>query len=116
RQIVEYLRGLMLIQMGNADQVEAAQDVRAKMQQHARAFNTGEVLRMMKAFNAAATDLRGGWQPALGLELAFAEVLEPPQTPQPSAAAPAASASPRVAATPPQPQPAPATPNPESTP
>src|SRR6266540_932274 len=78
RQIVEYLRGLMLIQMGNANQVEATTDVRKQMQAHARSFSTSDVLRMMKAFNTAATDLRGGWQPSLSLELALAEVLDAP--------------------------------------
>jgi DNA polymerase-3 subunit gamma/tau len=76
RQIVEYLRGLMLIQMGNAEQVEAAREVKQQMEAHANSFTTSEVLRMMKAFNNAATDLRGGWQPSLGLELALAEILE----------------------------------------
>jgi hypothetical protein len=33
---------------------------------------------MMKAFNSAAVDLRGGWQPSLSLELALAEVLDAP--------------------------------------
>ena len=36
---------------------------------------------MMKAFNNAATDLRGGWQPSLSLELALAEVLDAPSQP-----------------------------------
>ncbi len=76
RQIVEYLRGLMLIQMGNANQVEATADVKKQMQAHAKSFSTSDVLRMMKAFNNAAVDLRGGWQPSLSLELALAEVLE----------------------------------------
>jgi DNA polymerase-3 subunit gamma/tau len=79
RQMVEYLRGLMLIQLGNGDQVEATADARKQMTEHARALPTPEVLRMMRAFNAAATDTRGGWQPSLGLELAFAEMLEAPQ-------------------------------------
>jgi DNA polymerase-3 subunit gamma/tau len=79
RQIVDYLRAVMLIQMGDAEQVEAPTDVRARMAGHASAFSTGDVLRSMKAFNAAATDLRGGWQPALGLELAFTEMLESPR-------------------------------------
>ena len=83
RQIVEYLRGLMLIQMGNVNQVEATADVKKQMQSHARSFSTGDVLRMMKAFNNAATDLRGGWQPSLGLELALAEVLDAPSEPAP---------------------------------
>jgi hypothetical protein len=34
---------------------------------------------MMKTFNNAATDLRGGWQPSLSLELALAEVMETPE-------------------------------------
>ncbi len=86
RQIVEYLRGLMLIQMGNVNQVEATADVKKQMQSHARSFSTSDVLRMMKAFNNAATDLRGGWQPSLSLELALAEVLDAPNelTPRPS--------------------------------
>jgi DNA polymerase-3 subunit gamma/tau len=88
RQIVEYLRGLMLIQMGNANQVEATADVKKQMQSHAKSFTTTEVLRMMKAFNNAATDLRGGWQPSLSLELALAEVLDAPNEPTPQFAAP----------------------------
>ena len=87
RQLVEYLRGLMLIQMGNANQVEATADVKKQMQAHARSFTTSDVLRIMKAFNNAATDLRGGWQPSLGLELALAEVLDAPNETTPTAAA-----------------------------
>ena len=96
RQIVEYLRGLMLIQMGNANQVEATADVKKQMQAHARSFSTSDVLRMMKAFNNAAVDLRGGWQPSLSLELALAEVLDAP------------TESPQIA-TPSQPKPKPVT-------
>ena len=78
RQIVEYLRGLMLIQMGNTNQVEATTDIKKQMQTHARSFTASDVVRMMKAFNNAATDLRGGWQPSLSMELALAEVLDTP--------------------------------------
>ncbi|WKZ37846.1 MAG: DNA polymerase III subunit gamma/tau [Anaerolineales bacterium] len=78
RQIVEYLRGLMLIQMGNIEQVEAAREVKTQMQAQANSFNSSDVLRMMKIFNTAAVDLRGGWQPSLSLELALAEVLDAP--------------------------------------
>jgi DNA polymerase-3 subunit gamma/tau len=88
RQIVEYLRGLMLIQMGNTGQVEATADVKKQMQSHARSFTTSDVLRMMKAFNNAATDQRGGWQPSLSIELALAETLDAPavSVPQPAVA------------------------------
>jgi DNA polymerase-3 subunit gamma/tau len=93
RQIVEYLRGLMLIQMGNANQVEATADVKKQMQSHARSFSTSDVLRLMKAFNNAAADMRGGWQPSLSLELALAEVLDAPNepAPRPSATPPSAT-------------------------
>src|SRR5258706_14629304 len=68
----------MLIQIGNANQVEATADVKKQMQAHANFFSPSDVLRMMKSFNNAATDLRGGWQPSLSLELALAEVLDSP--------------------------------------
>jgi DNA polymerase-3 subunit gamma/tau len=100
RQIVEYLRGLMLIQMGNVNQVEATADVKKQMQSHARSFSTSDVLRMMKAFNNAAADLRGGWQPSLSLELALAEVLDAPAESTPRPAAP----PPSITAARPQPQ------------
>ena len=76
RQLVDYLRALLLIQMGNSSQVDLAADVRVQADKHARAFSPAKVLQMIKSFNAAATDLRGGWQPSLPLELALAEVME----------------------------------------
>ncbi len=91
RQIVEYLRSLMLIQMGNANQVEATADVRKQMQAHARSFSTTDVLRIMKSFNVAATDARGGWQPSLSLELALAETLDAPNESAPLPAVPVRS-------------------------
>jgi DNA polymerase III gamma/tau subunit len=87
RQIVDYLRNIMLIQMGNGEQVEVPMDIRSQMVKHAAALPTAGVLRMMRAFNAAATDVRGGWSPSLGLELAFAEVLELPAQPETTAPA-----------------------------
>ena len=86
RQVVDYLRALLLIQMGNVSSVDMAADTKKQAEKHARAFPPLDVLRMIKSFNAAATDLRGGWQPSLPLELALAEVMEIP------AAAPAAVA------------------------
>jgi DNA polymerase III subunit gamma/tau len=102
RQIVEYLRGLMLIQMGNANQVEATADVKKQMQAHAKSFSTSDVLRVMKVFNNAAADMRGGWQPSLSLELALAEVLDAPNEPVQRSTTPPPSAAAHT-----QPQPAP---------
>jgi DNA polymerase-3 subunit gamma/tau len=75
RQLVDYLRGLLLMQLGNPDQVEMPAEVKEQMAAHTEAFPTPQVLRMLHAFNAAAADTRGGWQPSLGLELALADAL-----------------------------------------
>jgi DNA polymerase III subunit gamma/tau len=75
RQLVDYLRGLLLIQLGNSEQVEMTKDTKQHMVGHAEAFSTPQVLGMLRAFNSAAADTRGGWQPSLGLELALAESL-----------------------------------------
>jgi DNA polymerase III subunit gamma/tau len=76
RQIVEYLRDLMLTQMGNGDQVEATRELRARMAEDAKVIPVTEVLRLLKSFNEAAADTRGGWQPSLSLELAMAGAFE----------------------------------------
>jgi DNA polymerase-3 subunit gamma/tau len=83
RQIVEYLRGLLLIRMGNASQVEASAETRLKMAQHAQAFQTPELMRLLGLFNHAAGEARLSWQPALPLEMAYLEALEKDTTAQP---------------------------------
>jgi DNA polymerase-3 subunit gamma/tau len=89
RQVVDYLRALLFVQMGNESQVELPADVRAQAKRHAKAFRSAEVLRMIRLFNAAAVDQRGSWQPALSLEVALAEALEAPAAVPPSPAGPA---------------------------
>ncbi|HPH95059.1 MAG TPA: DNA polymerase III subunit gamma/tau [Anaerolineaceae bacterium] len=111
RQVVDYLRSLMLFLLGNAAQVDATQDMRAQMAAHARAFKTAELVRCLRAFNQATSDPRGAWQPGLALELAFADCLEAPQAAQPvvtvvQQAAQPAAAAPAAAPQPSQPRPA----------
>ena len=79
RQIVDYLRALLLVKLGNEAQADLAADTRAQVKRHAEALTAPEILRMTRLFNAAATDLRGSWQPSLSLELALAEASEGPQ-------------------------------------
>jgi DNA polymerase-3 subunit gamma/tau len=76
RQIVEYLRDLLLIRMGSANQVDATAEVRAQMARHAQALENPNLLRVIRNFNQAAVDTRGAWQPSLPLEMAFVESLE----------------------------------------
>jgi DNA polymerase-3 subunit gamma/tau len=79
RQVVDYLRDLLLMRMGNADQVDATPEVRAQMARHAQAFGTADLLKVIRLFNRASNEARAGWQPALPLEMAFIESLVEPQ-------------------------------------
>ena len=124
RQVVDYLRDLLLIRMGNASQVDATPELRQQMARHAQAFTTPGLLRIIRIFNTAAVEGRGVWQPALPLEMAFVDALQSntePETVAAAASTPAAagqaaparpaSAAPRAAAAQPQaqaPKPAPA--------
>jgi len=76
RQVVDYLRSLLLIRMNNADQVDATPEMRAKMAQHAHRLAAADLLRIVDAFNHAATEARASWMPALPLEMAFVTALE----------------------------------------
>lgn len=87
RQVVEYLRNLMIVRMGNAGQVETTSEVRLKMAAHAQALGKQKLLSAIRLFNKAANDARSGWQPALPLELALIDSIEfegePPQKTEP---------------------------------
>ena len=78
RQVVDYLRALLLIQMGNASQADLTRDVRAQAEKHARSISRQDVLHLIMAFNNAATEQRSSWQPSLPLELALAEAIKTP--------------------------------------
>lgn len=81
RQVVEYLRGLLLIQMGNSDQVDTPNEIKLKMAQQAKQFPPVQLMSCLQIFNDAATDLRSSWQPALLLELALAHAVQPNNEP-----------------------------------
>jgi DNA polymerase-3 subunit gamma/tau len=92
RQIVDYLRDLLLVRTSNAGQVEATAEMRLQMAQHAQVFSTPELLRVIRAFNSAAVEAKGSWQPSLPLEMAFIDALQEPtlaeQAPRPPQSAP----------------------------
>ncbi|MBN2043480.1 MAG: DNA polymerase III subunit gamma/tau [Anaerolineales bacterium] len=89
RQIVEYLRGVMLVRSGNAELVDAVAETRQHMARHAQGFRRGDdLLHVVRSFNDAATERRGNWQPSLPLELALLEAMSAPQTAVSSGPAP----------------------------
>jgi len=77
RQIVDYLRNLLLINLGNAEAVDATAEMRTRMETHASVFPSSDLVRITNLFNNVASELRSAWQPGLSLELALAEAIEP---------------------------------------
>jgi DNA polymerase-3 subunit gamma/tau len=94
RQIVDYLRNLLLVAMGNAAQVDATPELRTQMARHAQSMSVGELLKVIQAFNQAATETRSSWQPALPLEMAFVEAISPESTCSEKTSMPATPAAP----------------------
>jgi len=131
RQIVEYLRSLMLVQVGDGVKLlNLPQETLDTMRDQARQIPFLQVVRSVKLFNSAGRALKGGLHPQLPLELALVEAITPdstePVTPparETSASAPArlpnrsAAETPRTPVTPPPPSPESARPvEPQTTP
>jgi DNA polymerase-3 subunit gamma/tau len=76
RQVVDYLRGLLLVRSGNAALVDTTKEIRVQMARHAQGFEVGKLLAVIRAFNQAANESRSAWQPALPLEMAFMEAMQ----------------------------------------
>lgn len=76
RQVISYLRNMLLLKMGNEERVDITTDTRRTLEQHARAFSVQQLLTVIKAFNQATLHKSGSWQPSLPLEMAFIEVLD----------------------------------------
>lgn len=83
RQIVTYMRNILLTKMGNKDQVDAGQAVEEKLNEHADQFSMPTLLKAIEAFNQATSQEHANWHPGLGLELAFTNFLTEPDLPQP---------------------------------
>jgi DNA polymerase-3 subunit gamma/tau len=81
RQIVGFLRGMLLVRMGNAEQLEPTDETRDQMSSYAQAFTVSELLSIIHAFNNAATGRRPSWQPSLPLEIAYIESLSASKNP-----------------------------------
>ncbi|MFQ3534243.1 MAG: DNA polymerase III subunit gamma/tau [Aggregatilineales bacterium] len=95
RQIVEYLRQLLLTYIGGAHLVETSEERRAMLAQQAAKASRELLLRAIRAFNGALSEVRSGWQPQLPLELALIESTRP--LPAESAPIPSAPAAQRLA-------------------
>ena len=88
RQIVDFLRHVLLVKMGNEALVDAPEDMRRAMARLAPATSPEILLTGIRAFSRAANEGRAGWQPGLALELAFMEAALPASASSPAATPP----------------------------
>jgi DNA polymerase-3 subunit gamma/tau len=107
RQIVDTLRGLLMLRMGSKLGPEYSEEEKERLAKQSKAFSLPDILRAIRLFNEAATsEKKTNWMPSLLLEMAFVESVqtgEPASEPQktPSSAQPQAAATPRAKQTPP---------------
>ena len=76
RQVVDTLRGILLILMGQQELVDAPVEVRSEMVRLAGRLSLDTVLTGLRAFGRAAGEARQSWQPSLGLELALMDTAQ----------------------------------------
>ncbi|MBM3137907.1 MAG: DNA polymerase III subunit gamma/tau [Chloroflexi bacterium] len=76
RQMVDTLRAVLMVKMGNADQVEATTEEAQKLKEFSSWFDLQRLLTAIRCFDQAAQHTNVGWQPGLQLELALARAIE----------------------------------------
>lgn len=90
RQIVDYLRDLLIIKLQAGQDLELTPEDREKMTEQSANFETTKLIDIITAFTDASTDLKANWHPGLGLELALAASMyqaQPTAAPQAEAQA-----------------------------
>jgi DNA polymerase-3 subunit gamma/tau len=97
RQVVDYLRGLLLVRLGAAELVEATEDERAEMLRHAEAVPLQRLLAAIAAFSQAGAVGRSSWLPGLPLEMALIEAIDADEIPDQSTPATTPAANPGTA-------------------
>ena len=75
RQVVDYLRSLLVVKLNGGKDLELLPEVRNIVNQHASVFSTAELIAGINEFSKAAAELKANWHPGLGLELAFAKTV-----------------------------------------
>ncbi len=73
RQVVQALRALLMIRMGNQDLVDLPSELREEWQQLGSGLRIDRLAAAIEAFGRAASERRATWQAALPLELALVE-------------------------------------------
>lgn len=99
REIVEYLRGLLLMKAGSGETLTLTAEAQTEMLELAGKFSADQLVRAIRLFNQAAFELRASSHPTLPLEIALVEAMLEEQAPHrtiSSAPPPAPRSSPGI--------------------
>jgi len=75
RQIVDFLRNILMVKISNEDSIEVTKDMKDRLQIHAKSMSMPYLLSAIRLFNRAANSTQNNWQPSLQLEVATSEVI-----------------------------------------
>jgi DNA polymerase-3 subunit gamma/tau len=90
RQLVDYLRDVLLVGQGLAEQVERGAETKAEMAALAETISSERLAVAIRIFSRATLEAGWNWQPGLPLELALVEASAGPGSPATPPAAPIA--------------------------
>lgn len=94
RQIVGFLRNIMLAQTGGGAVLDVPEDQKRRYIEMAARIPRGALLQAVRAFNEAVNSSKSGWQPQLPLEMALIESTRPVREEVPPGYAPQYAAQP----------------------
>ena len=76
RQIVDFLRAVLLVKLGNKNQIQTSAEEFEKLETLADRFAMGKLLDALNMFDRATQSTSIGWQPGLQLELAVTRITQ----------------------------------------
>ncbi|GAB4483398.1 MAG: DNA polymerase III subunit gamma/tau [Anaerolineales bacterium] len=76
RQMVEHLRNLLLVIVGNAREIEVPQEMKQRLAEQAQKLSAAQLIDLIKVFQRAAAETRLSWLAALPLEMALLEAIQ----------------------------------------
>ena len=74
RQVVDYLRSILMVKMGNIKQLEIDPEEQEKLEHFANRFEINKLLDALQTFDRCSQSNNAGWQPGLQLELAVTQL------------------------------------------
>ncbi len=76
RQVVAYLRNVLLMKLENSDRIDVPDEIIEVISTHSAGLSMKQLLELIRIFNNAVNDRGAAWQPTLPLEMAFLDGLE----------------------------------------